>query len=197
MDDQSVVFDTVLGAMCDDGVITTDDVTIVRSRMERVADWNKTLADVAEVLFAGFPRFTIELARTHLDYHATKRPTEVTRRMICKALHHSSGFPAAAMHEALRLLKSTHGYRTPTMKVSPTRFGPHHRKSGIAVAVKCCPDNEVFDLTTIARDMFPKDPALADKLKAVDWRLYQVEEDGRAIAQYRREGAARSTQLQH
>ncbi len=182
----------IIDAMHADEVLTPVEAAIIMQRMEHIAGPDWTLPDLMQTLFDGFSVHKFEHARVQMERVATKTPDAeelITRRMACKALHHE-GFPDKDKREALRILKCEQGFRLPAPKVLPHRLGPLHRKGKISsIAVKCCPDNVVFILAQLARDLFRGRPDLEAKFAAIKWQYHQVPEDRRAIEVFRRERA--------
>lgn len=195
MEEQLASIGNVIDAMHADEVLTPVEAAIIKQRMKRIAGPEWTLPDLMQTLFSGIPVHKFEHARVQMEL-ATATPaaalTEdafVTRRMVCKALRHE-GFPNKDMRRALRILKYEQGFRLPTPKAPPRRMGPLHRKGKIpSMTVKYCPDNMVFVLAPLGRNLFPGRPDLVAEFMNIIWKYHEVPEDRRAIEAFCRERA--------
>lgn len=197
MDEQLTAIGNVVGDMHARGTLSPEEHAIIMTRVECFGEggWDNA-GDLIGTIFAGISDDTVALVMNRLESDAAKPADSLaagtygTRRMVCKALHHHTGFPRPKVRIALERLRCSRGYQPPAPKEAPHRIGPLHRKGKMASAtVKHCPDNEVFDLATLAQSLFPDDAALAATFTGINWGSHQVEEDRRAITAYRRECA--------
>lgn len=192
----------IVNALRADGVLTLVEVMVVQQRLDEKGEQHghATLRDLMSSILNHLPDEIVEKAMLYVEAHTHLQDEPapslyLTRRMACKALHHS-GFAQAAVRDALTHLRQAKGYRTPAPRVDTHRIGLHHRKPKVAsLSVKCCPDNEVFELAELAGILFPSSPANRTRFCEISWHSYTLDEDSRAISAYRREQAAKQVAM--